>query len=48
MLQRTRKAQVLFTPEEYAVIEEEAKRQGKAVGVIIREAAQRYIIYYCR
>jgi hypothetical protein len=44
MSQYTRKAQVLFTPEQYDAIAQEARRQGKAVGVIIRETVERGLI----
>jgi hypothetical protein len=34
-----RKAQVLFTEDQYARLEEVAKREGKKLGTLLRDAA---------
>jgi hypothetical protein len=43
---RTRRAQILMEPEEYARLENLAARQGKSVGELIRQAVAR--TYFAR
>ena len=40
----TRKAMILFDPEQYRKLEEEARRRKSSVGTLVREAVEKFIL----
>ncbi len=40
----TRKAMILFDPEQYRKLEEEARRRKSSVGTLVREAVEKAIL----
>ena len=41
---KDKRVEVLFEPQQYKRLEEVAQREGKAVGALIREAVEKYVV----
>ncbi len=41
---KDKRVEVLFEPQQYKRLEEIAHREGKAVGALIREAVEKYVV----
>lgn len=41
---KDKRVEVLFEPQQYKRLEEVAHREGKAIGALIREAVEKYVV----